>query len=97
MPEQVEPAAIRKRVIYSGRVQGVGFRATCAYIARNFKVGGSVRNLRDGTVELEAEGPPPEVERFLAAVAREFEGYIHHTTVTDLPPRADTPPLRITY
>jgi acylphosphatase len=55
-------------VYYSGRVQGVGFRATAAGIAWRFAVAGWVRNLPDGRVELLAEGEPAAVLAFLAAV-----------------------------
>ena len=55
-------------VHYAGRVQGVGFRATAVYIARNFAVTGWVRNMPDGSVELLAEGEGAEVERFLNAI-----------------------------
>lgn len=56
------------RVFYEGRVQGVGFRATAASLARAFRVSGWVRNLSDGRVELLAEGDPAEVDAFLEAV-----------------------------
>ena len=57
---------IRRRVHFSGRVQGVGFRYTCQSIARGFDVGGYVRNLPDGRVEPLAEGEPGELDNFLA-------------------------------
>jgi acylphosphatase len=61
------------RVVYAGRVQGVGFRATAVTIAQEFPVHGWVRNLPDGRVELLAEGERDQVEAFLAAV-REYWG-----------------------
>lgn len=75
-----------KRVIYSGRVQGVGFRYTAQGIARGFAVSGYVRNLPDGDVELVAQGEPAEVERFLAEVARHMADNIHSATTTDESP-----------
>lgn len=39
------------KVIFYGKVQGVGFRATCAKIARELKITGYVKNLEDGSVE----------------------------------------------
>ncbi len=58
----------RLEVIYSGRVQGVGFRYTVKSLATGFEVLGSVRNLADGTVELVVEGSKPELEAFQQAV-----------------------------
>ena len=59
-------------ILYSGRVQGVGFRFTVKSMARGFEVTGSVRNLPDGRVELVAEGPRHEIEAFAQAI-RESE------------------------
>lgn len=43
---------VAKQVIYSGRVQGVGFRYTTKQLATGFDVSGWVKNLADGRVEL---------------------------------------------
>lgn len=43
-------------VIFHGRVQGVGFRATCARYAQLRGLQGTVQNLPDGSVELHALG-----------------------------------------
>jgi acylphosphatase len=75
-----------KRAIYSGRVQGVGFRATSQQLARDFVVAGHVRNLPDGTVELIAEGEVDQVEGFLAAVARTMGRHLTDCTVAEQPP-----------
>lgn len=53
---------MRLRVVVSGRVQGVGFRYGIASRGRSLGIGGSVRNLADGTVEAFLEGPRPRVE-----------------------------------
>ena len=66
----------QRRIVYSGRVQGVGFRFTARRVARGYQVSGFVRNLRDGTVELVAAGAPDEVDRFLDAVADAMSGCI---------------------
>ncbi len=52
---------IRAHVYYSGQVQGVGFRFTCRQLASRHVVGGFVRNLPDGRVELVAEGDRRQV------------------------------------
>jgi acylphosphatase len=59
----------RVTVHYSGRVQGVGFRATVRNLARGYDVTGTVRNLPDGRVELIAEGEKAEVAAFLEGIA----------------------------
>jgi acylphosphatase len=58
----------RVRIVYSGRVQGVGFRYTALQAARGFELTGTVRNLPDGSVELVAEGSREELESFRDAV-----------------------------
>jgi acylphosphatase len=57
---------VRKRVVIEGRVQGVGFRASCAQRARAAGVGGTVRNLVDGRVEAVFEGPAASVDALVA-------------------------------
>jgi acylphosphatase len=52
----------RRRVVVHGRVQGVGFRASCARRARERALGGWVRNRPDGTVEAAFEGDEERVE-----------------------------------
>jgi acylphosphatase len=74
-----------KRVVYSGRVQGVGFRYTAHALAAGFAVAGYVRNLPDGTVEMAAEGAADQVEAFLAAVAERMGDNIRRVTVHDEP------------
>ena len=46
----------RRQILFFGRVQGVGFRATTRDIARRYSIAGYVRNLPDGSVEVVAAG-----------------------------------------
>ena len=62
------------KVLYTGRVQGVGFRYTCKRVATCFDVVGTVRNLSDGRVELIVEGDPDELEEFREAIRNEGMG-----------------------
>lgn len=81
-----------ERVIvhYSGRVQGVGFRATVRHIACGYDVTGWVRNLPDGRVELIAEGAKPELKAFLEGVAQsELSGFIARQMETWQPAQRD--------
>lgn len=72
---------IRKTVYYSGRVQGVGFRATARHIARDHSVTGYVRNLPDGRVLMVAEGEEAAVDALLADIAGRMEKFIRSRTV----------------
>ena len=66
----------RRQVTYSGTVQGVGFRYTTRRIARGYEVGGFVRNLPDGRVEVLVEGAVEEIDRFLDELAEQMAGHI---------------------
>jgi acylphosphatase len=57
--------AVRVRVLVSGRVQGVFFRASCAEEARRLGVGGWVRNRPDGRVEAVFEGDESQVSEMV--------------------------------
>lgn len=50
----------------SGSVQGVGFRYWTARKADGLELAGYARNLFDGTVEVEAEGPQDAVDALVA-------------------------------
>ena len=56
---------IRRRVLISGRVQGVSFRDTCRQVATERGVAGWVRNLGDGRVEAVFEGAAEQVDRMV--------------------------------
>jgi acylphosphatase len=60
--------------LYSGHVQGIGFRYTVKTLTRGFEVTGTVRNLEDGRVELTAEGAREELLAFLEAIRQSEVG-----------------------
>ena len=53
-----------------GRVQGVGFRYWTAQQARRYNLDGWVCNLRDGAVQLVAQGDPEQIAKLRAALAQ---------------------------
>ena len=65
-PTRVQPFVERWRLIIQGRVQGVGFRSACSRRALDLGVKGWVRNLRDGSVEVEVEGTPRAIAELRA-------------------------------
>lgn len=53
-------------ILVSGKVQGVYFRASTKVIADFLGIKGWVKNLSDGSVEIEAEGDDFSLDEFLA-------------------------------
>ena len=73
-------------MFYEGNVQGVGFRWSVRNVAKGFDVTGSVRNLRDGRVELQVSGDREEVRAFLDAILQsELRAHIKKHSETPLP------------
>lgn len=66
----------RVKVLFSGTVQGVGFRYTTQNVARRHAVTGWTRNRSDGRVEIVAEGEQEELESFINNVDDTMKGYI---------------------
>lgn len=66
-----------KRIVFKGRVQNVGFRYTVKDLARSFDVCGWVRNVPDGTVELQVQGETSEVNGFIREIIEE-SNVAHH-------------------
>lgn len=61
-------------------MQGVGFRATARSIAAGFDVTGWVRNEPDGSVQMEVQGVPAEIDAFLAALRGSLGRFIRDET-----------------
>lgn len=81
---------ITLQVLFEGNVQGVGFRWSVKHIAKGFDVTGSVRNLRDGRVEMQVSGAEAEVRSFLEAIAQsELRPHIRKRTENPSMPPSD--------
>lgn len=68
---------IAKRAIFEGRVQGVGFRYATKQLAMGFDVCGWVKNLPEGTVEMQLMGEEDEVDEFIQEIVEE-SAMAHH-------------------
>ncbi len=80
-----QPGPVRRRVLFSGQVQGVGFRYTACRVAAGLPVTGYVRNLVSGQVELVAEGLPAVLDRFIDQLAGRMRGYVDGVEVEQSP------------
>jgi acylphosphatase len=71
---------VAAQVIVSGRVQGVCYRAFAQEAAVELGLGGWVRNLPDGRVQAEIQGPRLQIEKLL----ERLRGGPPRAVVTDL-------------
>lgn len=78
-------AARRQTVVFSGRVQGVGFRYTSRNVVLKYDVCGYVRNLPNGSVELNMEGPEQEMDRVVEEIRRKMSAFIRGVAMQSAP------------
>lgn len=76
---------IRRHIIFYGYVQGVGFRWKACSAARRLGVSGWVRNLDDGSVEMEAEGSPKDIEDLISALEDHAWGSVDRVESRNIP------------
>ena len=82
---------VRRRVVVSGRVQGVFFRDSCRREAERVGVTGWVRNRYDGAVEAEFEGAADAVDHVTAwCRSGPSRAVVTRIDVTELEPVGDT-------
>ena len=62
---------IRYRMVFTGRVQGVGFRYKAKSAADMFRLTGFVRNEYDGSVTVEIQGDEQEIDMFLQILGQD--------------------------
>ena len=88
---------VAKHIIFIGRVQGVGFRFTAHRMASRHQLAGFVRNLRDGTVEMLAQGPAEDIEECVQDIKESMAGYVRQTLIDDVPPDPKYTDFKITF
>jgi acylphosphatase len=69
-------------ILYSGRVQGVGFRYTAREIADDLGITGWAKNLSDGRVEIVAEAQEEIVKSFIEQLSSHFKTYVQNAEVS---------------
>ncbi len=80
---------IRRHIIFYGYVQGVGFRWKARTAADRYGISGWVRNLPDGSVEMEAEGTPRDISDLITALEDHALGSVERIESRDIPIHGD--------
>lgn len=83
--------------VFSGQVQGVGFRFTTQGLAEALDIKGWVKNLSDGTVQLVAEGSQDSLNKLLAQLKEHFERDIENARITWQEPFGNFSEFRIVF
>ncbi len=68
---------ISAKILVSGLVQGVGYRAFIATVAHDLRINGKVKNLLDGRVEIVCECPEESVFSDFMRLLNRRDGFIH--------------------
>lgn len=71
--EATQDTPLRYFLRWTGQVQGVGFRFTNANLAQARSLTGWVRNMEDGSVEMEVQGAPANILSQLKALHASYE------------------------
>ncbi len=88
---------VTKHIIFTGRVQGVGFRFTAYNIAHRYQLTGLVRNLPDGTVEMFAQGRPEDIDDCIRGIKESFTGYMGEANIEEIGPDPKYTDFKITF
>ena len=78
-----------------GRVQHVGFRYTAYYAARRMHLTGWVRNLADGSVEMEVQGEVTDLRRLLIHLKSQPHLHIEKTLIDVIPIKREGDRFRV--
>jgi acylphosphatase len=88
---------IAKSIIFTGRVQGVGFRFTARRAANRRQLTGFVRNVPNGTVEMLAQGCSEDIDDCIQDLKEYFSGYLKETRIEEIPPDPKHTDFKITF
>lgn len=80
----------RYQIIFSGTVQGVGFRYEAWMIAEKLKLTGFAQNLPNGDVLMEVQGPKNRIDHLLLLLGNVRRFYIENKEITELPLKEET-------
>lgn len=80
---------VRKHIFFYGRVQGVGFRYYAVQKANQLGLTGWVKNLYDGSVEMEVEGQEELIDQLIIFLQNRTYIWIERIDAKKIPLRQD--------
>ena len=80
---------VRRRIVFRGWVQGVGFRYRARHAASLYGCTGWVRNEWDGSVTMEIQGTPEQIEQVIQAIRAGRFVRIEDMESREIPPEED--------
>ena len=86
-----------QKVVFRGRVQGVGFRYTTCRIADKYSLTGFVRNRPDGTVEALMQGPATQIDLCISEIKDHFGRYVRNISQAEAPVNPRYTDFQISY
>ena len=80
---------VRRHIVFRGWVQGVGFRYCARHAASLYGCAGWVRNEWDGSVTMEIQGTPEQIEQVIRAIRAGRFVRIEDMESRELPPEEE--------
>ena len=81
---------VRKHIFFYGRVQGVGFRYYAVQKANQLGLTGRVKNLYDGSVEMEVEGQEELIDQLIIFLQNRTYIWIERIDAKKIPLQQDS-------
>lgn len=87
----------REHWLFTGEVQGVGFRYELVMEAKRLGICGWVRNLETGQVEAIVQGPKEKVDQLRSYITNPREYYIKELDIQTLPLEEECHDFKVFY
>ncbi|CEG28678.1 acylphosphatase [Bacillus sp. B-jedd] len=95
LPPFTSANRIRKKIVFSGRVQKVGFRLELFRIAERLSLTGWVRNLKDGSVEAEMQGEESKINFLVNCMQSLKRASVKKVNIIEVPVTEDDENFKI--
>lgn len=95
IPAFTQNTVVRKNIIFSGRVQNVGFRLELWRLAQRLTLKGWVKNLDDGSVEAELQGDEERIDFLIRSMQSLKRATVNEPIIEELPISEDEEDIKI--